>query len=208
MTEQQERWNTERTQRHARWAKIGSRVVYAPFARQIMECLAPSKGESPIVVVDLGTGSGLLTVELSKLLPRAKIIGLDPSSEMLKAAQKHAEQAGMSDYEARLGQAEEMPIESNSVDLVVSQSSLHEWGDPQKGLSEIFRVLKPGGSLILKDYNRGWLSTWKRHLLKLLDHLEMFKFTFEEVADLLREADFDEIKGQGRGLQWFVQAPK
>jgi hypothetical protein len=68
--------------------------------------------------------------------------------------------------------------------------------------------LKPDGSLILKDYNRAWLSTWKRKLLGVFHHLDMFKFTFEEVADLLKEAGFDEIKGKGRGLELFVQALK
>jgi hypothetical protein len=68
--------------------------------------------------------------------------------------------------------------------------------------------LKPDGSLILKDYNRAWLSTWKRKLLGVFHHLDMFKFTFEEVADLLKEACFDEIKGKERGLELFVQALK
>lgn len=206
MIEQQELWDREQARKHAKWMKMGSRIVYTPFARKIVKCLAPL--ERGATIVDLGTGPGLLSIELNKLLPQAKIIGVDPSSEMLKIARKNADEAEMSNYETRLGRAEEIPIESNSVNLVVTQSSLHEWENPQKGLSEIFRVLKPGGSLILKDYNRGWLSKWKRHLFKFFGHLEMFKFTFEEVVDLLREAGFDEIKGKGRGLELFVQALK
>jgi len=207
MTAQQERWRDKgRAQRYAGWTRISSGMVYAPFARKIVERLAPL--ESDATIVDLGVGPGLLSIELHKLWPQAKIIGVDPSDEMLNIARKNADEAGVSNFETRLGKAEEMPIESNSVDLVVSQSSLHEWENPQKGISEVFRVLKPGGSLILKDYNRAWLSDWKRKLFGFFHHLDMFQFTFEEVADLLREASFDEIKGQGKGLHLFVQASK
>jgi ubiquinone/menaquinone biosynthesis C-methylase UbiE len=214
VTEQQQ-WDKERAEQHARWAKMASRLSYAPFAKKIVESLAPLEGGTTIV--DLGTGPGVLSIELHKLLPQAKIIGVDLSSEMLEIARKNADEAGASNYETRLGRAEEIPTESNSVNLVVTQSSLHEWEDPQKGLSEILRILKLGGRLILKDYNRGWLSGWRRSLLKFLltmvgesyeDHVGMFKFTFDEVADLLREAGFDEIKGKASGLQFLIRALK
>ena len=214
MAEQQE-WDKERAEQHARWAKMASRLSYAPFARKIVASLAPL--ESGAVIVDLGTGPGILAIELHKLLPQAKIIGVDLSSDMLEIARKNADEAGMSDFETRLGKAEEIPIESDSVSLVVTQSSFHEWEDQHKGLSEIFRILRSGGSLMLKDYNWDWLSGWRRSLLKFLltmvgesyeDHVGMFKFTFDQVAGLLKEAGFDEIKGKARGLQFFVQALK
>ena len=214
MVERRE-WDKARAEQHAKWAKMASRLTYAPFARKIVGSLAPL--ESGSTIVDLGTGPGILSIELHKLLPQAKIIGVDLSSDMLEIARNNADEAGMSNYETRLGRAEEIPIESNSVNLVVTQSSFHEWEDPQKGLSEVLRVLKPSGNLILKDYNRGWLCGWRCSLLKFLltmvgesyeDHVGMFKFTFDEIADSLREAGFDEIKGKARGLQFFIRALK
>jgi ubiquinone/menaquinone biosynthesis C-methylase UbiE len=207
MTAQPEPWqDEERAQRYVRQTKIGARIVYAPFAKKIVQSLDTL--EEGAIIVDLGTGPGLLAVELHKLWPRARIIGVDPSSEMLRIARRNAGQAGMPDFEARLGTAEEIPLASGSADLVVSQSSFHEWEDPQKGLGEVFRILKPGGSLILKDYDGAWLSPWKRKLLGRFHHLEMFRFTFQQVADLLKEVGFEKIEGEDRGWQLSVRGVK
>jgi ubiquinone/menaquinone biosynthesis C-methylase UbiE len=207
MTAQQEHWQDEKQARkYARRSGLASRLVYAPFARKIVAYLSPSD-PSP-AIVDLGCGPGQLAIELGRLRPQARFVGVDSSSEMLQIATENAGKAGLSNYEARLGTAEEIPLEPGSVDLVVSQSSFHEWEDPPRGLAEIYRVLRPGGSLILKDYNLAWLSDWKRKLLGRLHHLDMFKFGADQVAALLSEAGFDQIQARGQGVQYFIHAKK
>jgi ubiquinone/menaquinone biosynthesis C-methylase UbiE len=207
MNEQRQQWqDRERALKYAKQATLTSRVVHALLAKRVMAYLEPSI-QAP-TVVDLGSGPGLLGIEIGKLQPRARIIGVDPSNEMLQIARENAARAGLSNYDARQGTAEEIPLESGCSDLVISQSSFHEWEDPHRGLAEIYRVLGPGGSLILKDYNLAWLSAWKRKLLGLLHPLHMFEFGFDDVASIAREVGFEQIQGQAKGLQYFLVATK
>jgi ubiquinone/menaquinone biosynthesis C-methylase UbiE len=215
MSEQQEMWDRERAHRYAGSVKIASRLYYAPFAKRIAARFSSPENEP--ILVDLGTGPGFLAIEVHKLIPHARIIGVDPSGEMLEIARDNAAESGMPNFEGKLGKAEEIPLEANSADMVFSQFSFHEWQDQAQGLCEVFRVLKRGGRIVIRDFNKAWFSGWKRSLLKLTcgafgenyeDHLEMFRFGFEEVASLLREAGFDEIEGKGKGLVMFIQATR
>lgn len=207
MNEQQKQWqDKERAGKYAKQRSLTSKLVYARFARQAVACLELSI-EDP-TIVDVGSGPGFLGIEIGKLQPRARLIGVDLSNEMLLIAEENAARAGLSNYKVRQGTAEEMPLESGCSDLVISQSSFHEWQDPHRGLLEIYRVLRPGGSLVLKDYNLAWLSTWKRKLLGLLHPLHMFKFSFDDVASMVTETGFERVQGQGKGLQYFLVATK
>ncbi|MCK4431907.1 MAG: class I SAM-dependent methyltransferase [Candidatus Aminicenantes bacterium] len=218
MTEEQVPWNKEKAQKYSDMMEKVSKRVYIPFAKRIVDNLGPSKRD--LIILDLSTGPGFLSIELHGLLPDARIIGVDSSSDMLQIAKRNAEKAGISNFETKLGKAEEISLDLNSIDLVVNLTSLHDWENPKKAFLEILRVLKPGGKLILKDSNRN-CPKWKLGLFHLLvsimygreiakGHSESYKtaFTFEEVVDLLKEANFAEIKGEGKGLDLFVQALK
>jgi ubiquinone/menaquinone biosynthesis C-methylase UbiE len=206
MCEENATWDKEQAESYGRWIGLGSRLFYAPFARQIVRLLPSVEGGS--VIVDLGTGPGQLSIELCKLVPQATLIGIDPSAEMLEVARRNAHRAGVSNFETRLGRAEQLPMRSGSAGVVVSQSSFHEWDDRRKGLSEILRVLEHGGHLFVKDYNRTWLSPWKRAVFGRIHPLDMFRFSSGEAGDFMRDAGFVDIEGEEGGLQFLVRARK
>ncbi|MBN1188193.1 MAG: class I SAM-dependent methyltransferase [Dehalococcoidales bacterium] len=107
-------------------------------------------------VLDLGTGSGRLAIELA----RARgcdfdITGLDVSENMLIRARENARKAGV---EKRisfvLGNASFLPFADRSFDLVMSYASLHHWFDPVRVFNESYRVAGPQGRVIIRDNQR------------------------------------------------------
>jgi ubiquinone/menaquinone biosynthesis C-methylase UbiE len=121
--------------------------LYRRFARKLIKISLPGKR-----VLDIGTGSGRLAIELAKAHPDWQIIGVDVSEEMLKIARRNAAQAGLSDkINFRQAPAAVLPFPDNSFDLVASNVSFHLWKDPIKVFKEIERVTAPGGCCCLWD---------------------------------------------------------
>ncbi|MGC9335800.1 MAG: cation diffusion facilitator family transporter, partial [Anaerolineae bacterium] len=210
-------WRVEEVEFYARAMEPRTRYVHAPLARRIVQGLPPLPKDP--LVLDVGTGPGFLCVELGKLLPDAAFIGVDASPHAVETARRCAARAGLERFEVRRGRAEQLPVSSDNVDLVVSRESLHEWEDVQAGCTEICRVLKSGGFLALEDLNRA-CARWKRTLFVVLtglgtgfgitrERLRAYEraLTVEEVAGLLKDCGFAIIKSEA-GLNWFVLAAK
>lgn len=106
-------------------------------------------------VLDIGTGPAQLLFALRKVIPDARLVGVDISSAMIEVAQQNINALGWnSQIEVRLAAANALPFEDGTFDCVVSTGSLHHWKDPVHDLSEAHRVLKTGGVALIYDLVR------------------------------------------------------
>ena len=96
-------------------------------------------------LLEVPVGTGVLTMPVYKELPDAEITCLDYSSDMMAAAQKKAEAAGIRNITFRQGDVGALPFEDVSFDIVLSLNGFHAFPDKEAAYRETFRVLKPGG---------------------------------------------------------------
>jgi ubiquinone/menaquinone biosynthesis C-methylase UbiE len=122
------------------------RGVYRRLAADIAAS-APDGG----AVLDVGTGPGVLLVELARRRPDLRLTGVDLSDDMIVAARRNVEPFG-DRVSARVADVTALPFGNGSFDLIVSSLSLHHWDDPRGAVAELARVLRPGGRVCIYDF--------------------------------------------------------
>lgn len=114
-------------------------------------------------VLDVGSGPGRLAVLLAQKAPHLTVTGLDISPEMVERAAQRVEDSGLAGrVRFELGDVEELPFPDERFSAVVSTFSLHHWSYPVGGLKEIYRVVKPGGRVLIYDMPH-WFLRMTRH---------------------------------------------
>ena len=139
----------------------------------------------PLDVVDLGCGDGYLTIEMAAWARR--VVAVDRSAEVLARSRERAARRRLKNIEWRQGDFEDVPLPHASADLVLLSQALHHAERPDRALAEAFRLLRPGGRLLvldLKSHDEDWVRTLGDVWLG---------FSEPQLRDLLADAGFEDV---------------
>ena len=121
------------------------------WRRKTAKAVAKSQ---PKTILDLATGTADLAIAVAKRNPQAHLIGMDISKKMLVIGKEKVKQRNLENQiELRLGDAAALPFEDDSFDAVTVAFGVRNFEDLDKGLSEISRVLKPGGQAVVLEFS-------------------------------------------------------
>lgn len=150
----------------------------------------------PLVIADLGAGEGTLSLMLAQRAER--VIAVDSSEKMVEYGRETAKRHGVENVEYRHGDLEELPLADEEADIALLHQSLHHALHPQKAVEEAWRILRPGGRIVILDllqhsfeqarelYADVWLGFSQVHLSQMLANAH---FSSADIAVVRREEE-------------------
>lgn len=146
-------------------------------------------------VLDLGSGAGFdAFLAARKVGAEGKVIGVDMTPEMISKARRNAEKGSYSNVEFRQGEIEKLPVEDESIDVIISNCVINLSTDKPQVFAEVFRVLAPGGRLAVSDVvATAALPAQVKDDPLLHSACIAGASTVDELEKMLRQAGFAEI---------------
>jgi ubiquinone/menaquinone biosynthesis C-methylase UbiE/DNA-binding HxlR family transcriptional regulator len=138
----------------------------------------------PLIIADLGAGEGTLALMLAQRA--AAVIAVDSSVKMVEYTAGIAQRNGVDNLECRLGDLEELPLSEGEADIALLHQSLHHAIHPERAIAEAWRILKPGGRIVVMDLLKHNFEQARELYADV-----WLGFSQAEIADLLRRAGFE-----------------
>lgn len=152
--------------------------------------------ESGESILDVGCGTGGVTIPSKLRVGRTgRAAGIDPSPEMIAFAKKKAIRAEL-EIDFRIGVIESLSYDDATFDVVTSSLMMHHLPERLrvKGLAEVWRVLKPGGRILIADMVHLSPTFWGHISALILHHGHSIEFGIEDLPALLRGAGFEKFQ--------------
>jgi ubiquinone/menaquinone biosynthesis C-methylase UbiE len=151
--------------------------------------------------LEIGPGPGYLGLEWLKHTQGTTLKGLEISTDMIAIAERNASEYGLSQrVEYVHSSGSRMPFDDNTFDAVFTNDSLHEWEDPRSTFNEIWRLLKPGGKVLILDFRRDmsvlmrwflWVNATPKEIRPGLISSINAAYTCDELMELIQETKLE-----------------
>ena len=153
-----------------RFLSLGIDTIWRKKAIQLL------KSDHPKVVLDVATGTADVAIEAAKRLQPEKIIGVDISNEMLEIGRSKVSKRGMDTIiSLEEGDSENLPFQDNTLDAITVAFGVRNFENLEKGLEEMFRVMKPGGKVVILEFSQPQTFPFK----------QLYNFYFRNILPLI-----------------------
>ena len=158
-------------------------------------------------LLEVPVGTGILTMPLYRTLPRAEIVCLDYSPDMMAQAREKAERLKVKNVSFQQGDVGALPHADGSFDIVLSLNGFHAFPDKEAAYRETFRVLKPGGVFCGCFYVKGEEARTDWFIRHAYERAKFFTPPYETVSSLRARLNgmYETVRvGNLKGIAWFI----